>query len=86
MNKKLWSEAVVEEYNKIREEERASSLQDAPGQGMFDTRPNCRCPACGVDMLIAGWYDKSQSTLNGVSQCQHECIKCGKRVTPVKIS
>jgi hypothetical protein len=51
---------------------------------VFANRPNCQCPACGVDMMIAGWYDKPAHTIEGKTiKSQHECYSCGKFVIPI---
>lgn len=50
---------------------------------VYQNKPNCQCPACGIDMMIAGWYDKPEKTTQGDTiKSQHECYSCGKFVIP----
>lgn len=42
-----------------------------------------QCPVCLIDMNIAGRYDKSERSVEGVSKVMmHQCHGCGKAVTP----
>jgi hypothetical protein len=62
------------------------SFQDDTPVGIIQMRSNARCPACSLDMIIAGWYDKEGREVEGKSKVsQHVCLGCGKTVTPVKL-
>jgi hypothetical protein len=64
-------------------EQRVNDLLTAFNKDIIRTNPQYQCSACGVDMLIAGRYDKSDRNVEGQSKnCQFDCYACGKRVSP----
>lgn len=60
-----------------------TALREAPQDNMFQCAAHHECPHCHADMMIAGRYDKSDRTVEGISKPSiHDCYQCGKRVIP----
>lgn len=50
---------------------------------VYQNTPHHECPHCHANMMIAGRYDKSDRTVEGMSKPTiHDCYQCGKRVIP----
>lgn len=50
---------------------------------VFDTPAQFKCSKCGIDMLIAGAYDKTQNTCQGKSlPLQFVCHSCNTIMVP----
>jgi hypothetical protein len=59
--------------------------QDDPPYEILAIRPNARCPACAIDMIIAGRYDRDGKNVEGKASIRLQCHGCGKLITPVSI-